>query len=62
MSYLKNPRHKKTAINSALVKYGYSNFKLERIEYTIPEKTLELEQYYISLLNPVYNLLKIANS
>ena len=60
--YLKNPRHKKTAINSALVKYGYSNFKLEIIEYTIPEKTLELEQYYISLLNPVYNLLKIANS
>jgi hypothetical protein len=39
------------AINSALLKYGYSNFKLEIIEYISPEMAVEIEQYYLDLLN-----------
>ena len=51
------------AINSALLKYGYSNFKLEIIEYINPEMAVEIEQYYLDLLNKSdwalsYNILK----
>ena len=42
MGYLKNSSQKKTAISRALVKYGYSNFKLEIIKYTTPEKIRKL--------------------
>ncbi len=62
IGYLTNPRRNKTAINSALIKYGYSNFKLEILEYTASDKCVAREQYYIDLLNPSYNLLKIAGS
>lgn len=39
------------AINSALLKYGYSNFKLEILEYISPETVVEVEQNYLDLLN-----------
>lgn len=39
------------AINSALLKYGYSNFKLEILEYIDPELAVEIEQHYLDLLN-----------
>ena len=38
-------------INSALLKYGYSNFQLEIIEYISPQMAVETEQYYLDLLN-----------
>lgn len=50
------------AINKALLKYGYSNFQLEILEYCEPTDAIEREQYYINLLNPSYNILKIAGS
>ena len=45
-------------INKALLKYGYSNFSLEILEYCEPSKcrVLEREQYYIDLLKPEYNI------
>jgi group I intron endonuclease len=46
----------------ALLKYGYSNFRLEIIEYCAPDKAIEREQYYLELLKPDYNLLKYADS
>jgi len=49
-------------IYNALLKYGYANFKLEILEYCDPEKCIKREQYYIDLLNPEYNVLKIAGS
>lgn len=54
-------------INKALLKYGYSNFQLEILEYTSPEKAIEIEQYYLDLLNESseslnYNILKKAGS
>jgi hypothetical protein len=39
------------AINSALLKYGYSNFKIVINEYISPEMAVEIEQYYLDLLN-----------
>ena len=60
--YLEKPRQGKTAINKALLKYGYANFQLDIIEYVSKEKAIEIEQYYMDLLNPQYNLLKVAGS
>lgn len=49
-------------INKALLKYGYSNFKLEILEYCDPKELTRREQYYMDLLNPEYNVLRKANS
>jgi group I intron endonuclease len=50
------------AINKALLKVGYYNFSLEILEYCEPSKCIEREQYYLNLLQPEYNILKIAGS
>lgn len=49
-------------ISRALLKHGYSGFKLEILEYCAPEKCLEREQYYLDILNPKYNVLLTAGS
>ena len=49
-------------INKALLKYGYSNFTLEILEYCEPSKCIEREQYYIDLIKPEYNILEKAGS
>lgn len=49
-------------IYKALLKYGYSNFKLEIIEYCNKESLINREQYYIDLLKPEYNLCLVAGS
>ena len=48
-------------IYSSLLKYGYSSFKLEILEYC-NENLIERENYYIKLLNPKYNILPAAGS
>jgi group I intron endonuclease len=50
------------SISKALIKYGYSNFTLEILEYCDPSNTILREQHYIDSLKPVYNILKIAGS
>lgn len=52
----------KTPIHSALLKYGYSNFKLEILEYCEREQVISREQHYFDTLKPEYNVLKIAGS
>ena len=52
-------------IHKALLKYGYSNFSLEILEYCDTkqrQKVLNREQYYLDLLNPEYNILKNTRS
>ena len=49
-------------IYKALLKYGYSNFNLDILEYCLPDEILKREQYYIDNLKPSYNILKIAGS
>ena len=45
-------------INNALLKYGYSNFSLEILEYCSEKYLLIREQHYIDLLKSEYNILK----
>jgi hypothetical protein len=50
------------AINRALLKYGYSSFSLEILEYCEPDNVVTREQFYLDLLCPAYNILKTAGS
>lgn len=54
--YIANPNN--MLINKALIKYDYSNFSLEIIEYCEPSLVVTREQYYIDLLKPEYNIFK----
>jgi len=49
-------------ISKALIKYGYSNFTLEIIEYCVSSNAISREQYYLDLCKPEYNILKVAGS
>lgn len=50
-------------IYRALLKNGYSNFRLEILEYCDKNLTIVKEQYFIDLLKPEYNLcLKAVSS
>lgn len=53
---------KSSLICRALLKYGYSSFHLDILEYCDPSVIIEREQYYIDLLKPEYNILKVAGS
>lgn len=46
----------------ALLKYGFSNFSLEILEYCNSENLLKREQYYLDTLKPEYNIVEIAGS
>lgn len=60
-NYIINPK-RNMLIHKALLKYGYSTFRLEILEYCNFELLIEREQYYIDLLKPEYNILPIAGS
>lgn len=52
-------------IYKGLLAHGFDNFKLEILEYCNSsqlELAPEIEQYYIDLLKPEYNILKVAGS
>ena len=49
-------------INRALLKSGYSDFSITILEYCEISDLIKREQYYIDLLKPEYNILKIAGS
>ena len=49
-------------ILSALLKYGFSNFNLEILEYCEPSQTIIREQHYLDQLSPEYNILLVASS
>src|SRR5579871_5079819 len=52
----------KSYILSAIQKHSHSKFTLEIIEYCESNYLIKREQYYIDLLKPEYNILKIAGS
>jgi len=60
--YLEVRTKKKSIICNALLKYGHVVFSLAILEYCKPEDCTKLEQHYIDLLNPVYNILLTAGS
>ena len=49
-------------IHKALLKYGYSRFSLDILEYCDTSILIQREQYYIDLLKPEYNILQVAGS
>jgi group I intron endonuclease len=49
-------------IYRSLLKNGYSVFSFEILEYCDADKAISREQYFIELLKPEYNILKIAGS
>ena len=49
-------------ISKALMKYGYLNFSIEILEYCDKGQLISREQYYMDLLKPEYNILKVAGS
>ena len=49
-------------IDRALLKYGFSNFTLEILEYCDKDNVLEREQYYLDLIKPQYNIVEKAGS
>jgi len=49
----------KSVIYSALLKNGHGSFKLDIIEYCNKADIIR-EQYYLDLLKPEYNILKVA--
>ena len=46
----------------ALIKYGYSNFKWEVLEYCAPEVRFVRENYYIKVCSPEYNIVLESNT
>ncbi len=49
-------------IDRALLKYGFSKFILEILEYGDKNNVIIREQYYMDLLKPEYNIAEIAGS
>jgi hypothetical protein len=49
-------------IHKALLKYGYSNFTLEILEYCSKDKIIDREQYFLDKFKPEYNILQKAGS
>lgn len=57
-----NKRFDISLICRALLKYGYSGFRLDILEYCEIDKLLEREQFYIDTIKPEYNILLVAGS
>lgn len=49
-------------IDRALLKYGFSSFRLEILEYCSVNELLKKEQHYMDLIKPKYNIVEIAGS
>lgn len=63
ISFLKRALEKyNSKIYRALLKYGYSEFRLDILEYCDISTVIKREQYYLDNLKPEYNILKYAGS
>ena len=61
-SFLILPKNKGMLIYKALLKHGYTSFRLEILEYCDKLNCIDREQYYIDFIKPEYNLLSKAGS
>lgn len=61
-AYISKINRKNMIIKKVLLKHGYSQFKLEIIEYCNSKDLIEREQFFIDMLKPEYNTLKTAYS
>lgn len=60
-TFISNPRHN-MLIYKAILYHGYSNFTLEILKYCTPSETVKIEQHYLDLFKPKYNILPTAGS
>lgn len=60
LSDLRNKKHCNIILQRMYNKYG--DFVFNVLEYCDPNKLVETEQYYIDLLEPQINILKVANN
>lgn len=49
-------------IDRALLKHGFSNFRLEILEYCSNTDVLKREQHYLDISKPHYNIATVAGS
>lgn len=61
LSYISTVKNDLT-ISRALIKYGYSKFSLEILEYCSVDVLLDKEQYYFDICKPDYNIEPKAGS
>jgi group I intron endonuclease len=61
-SYISSPDRGQSKIYSSILKYGYSNFSLEILEYCEIENTIDREQFYIDTMKPDLNILPTAGN
>lgn len=59
---LRERKHHSIILQRAWDKYGPESFSFEIIEECSVDQLLNIEQKYIDLLNPVYNIAKVAGS
>lgn len=52
----------KSIIYNAILKYDYTDFRLDILEYCDKDSVIKREQYYIDILKPKYNIHNIAGS
>jgi group I intron endonuclease len=62
VNHMKKGKMSCILLNRAAKKYGEENFSFEILVKCPPEYVLKLEQWFISNLNPKYNVAKIAGS
>ena len=63
ISFLEKETKKNSSmIYKALLKYGYSNFSLEILEFCEASEAVAREQHYMDIVKPEYNIFKIAGS
>ena len=59
---LKNNKHHSIILQRAVNKYNIDNFIFEILEFCEIEKLIEREQYYLDLLQPLYNISPTAGN
>ena len=62
VNHMKTNKKSCVKLNRAAQKYGFDNFKFEIIARCPFEYVLKLEQWFITNLNPEYNIAKFAGS
>lgn len=61
-SYLKNKNHCNSKLQHVVNKYGLAGIRFLTIETCPPELCIGMEQYYINLFQPYYNIAPIAGN
>lgn len=62
LSLLRSNKHYNTKLQNSFNKYGETNFRFEILEVTSPDIAIDMEQYWINILRPEYNIRMVASN